>query len=339
MNDKITVIIPVYNTERTLERCVDSVIKQTFLNLEILLVDDGSTDRSGQICDEYLKKDSRIKVFHKKNGGAASARNLGIDCAKGEYISFVDSDDWLDLDLYEKLINEIDHADFLIYKLRKQKKYQEQMTTRTGDKSGECLISEENEKIFNELLFSSELGYQCNKLVKRKKIGNKRIPEIRISEDLCFNLSLLSKGDTIKYTNICGYNYFWREDSALHHANEKNVEDIERYEKCIWKYLEKINMNQGNKNYSFLVSNYIYDIIIRDIFQNKGLTELEKKKLLVRIMKNDNIWRKISIQKCPNKIFRLIAIFKKCKLYNMAYGVLFLIYSKLGRNNKEERLV
>ena len=101
----ISVIIPVYNVEQYLRQCIDSVINQTYKNLEIILVDDGSTDNSGKICDEYALKDKRIKTIHKKNGGVSSARNIGLDIAKGDYIGFVDSDDYIERDMYELLLN------------------------------------------------------------------------------------------------------------------------------------------------------------------------------------------------------------------------------------------
>ena len=101
----ISVIVPVYNVEYYLKQCLDSIVNQTYRNLEIILVDDGSTDRSGDICDEYAQIDARIKVIHKENGGLSSARNAGLDvCTSGgELIAFVDSDDWLELDMFEVL--------------------------------------------------------------------------------------------------------------------------------------------------------------------------------------------------------------------------------------------
>ena len=99
MDEKISVIVPVYNVEQYLERCVDSIINQTYKNLEIILVNDGSTDNSGQLCDELAKKDGRIRVIHKKNGGLSDARNVGVDEAKAELIGFIDSDDYIDEDM------------------------------------------------------------------------------------------------------------------------------------------------------------------------------------------------------------------------------------------------
>ncbi len=106
MEDKlISIIIPVYNVERYLRECIDSIIAQTYKNLEIILVDDGSSDKSGEICDEYSKKDSRIKVIHKKNGGLSDARNVALDITKGDYIGFIDSDDYIEKDMFQILYN------------------------------------------------------------------------------------------------------------------------------------------------------------------------------------------------------------------------------------------
>ena len=107
MDEKISVIVPVYNVEQYLERCVDSIINQTYKNLEILLVNDGSTDNSGQLCDELAKKDDRIRVIHKENGGLSDARNVGIDEAEAELIGFIDSDDYIDEDMYETLYRQL----------------------------------------------------------------------------------------------------------------------------------------------------------------------------------------------------------------------------------------
>lgn len=103
----ISVIIPIYNVEKYLKKCIDSIINQTYKNLEIILVDDGSPDNCGKICDEYAKKDQRIRVIHKKNGGLSDARNAGIDIAKGKYIAFVDSDDYVEKEYIEIMYKEL----------------------------------------------------------------------------------------------------------------------------------------------------------------------------------------------------------------------------------------
>lgn len=111
MDKKISVIVPVYKVKKYLPRCIESILEQTYANFELILVDDGSPDCSGQICDAYAQKDDRIRVIHKKNGGVSSARNAGIDVAKGEYISFIDSDDWVSNDYLEKLILPVQEHD------------------------------------------------------------------------------------------------------------------------------------------------------------------------------------------------------------------------------------
>lgn len=100
----ISVIVPVYNAEKYLDRCIQSILGQTYKDLELLLIDDGSTDSSGIICDKYAQQDTRIRVFHKENGGASTARNLGLDEAKGEWVAFVDSDDWIEAEMYEEML-------------------------------------------------------------------------------------------------------------------------------------------------------------------------------------------------------------------------------------------
>lgn len=102
----VTIIVPVYNVDKYLKRCIDSILCQTFCDWKLLLIDDGSTDKSASICDEYVKLDTRIKVVHKKNEGVSTARNLGIKLAKGKYITFIDSDDWIEKDFLEIIVSE-----------------------------------------------------------------------------------------------------------------------------------------------------------------------------------------------------------------------------------------
>ena len=126
MKDLISVIIPIYNVEKYLNKCIDSIINQTYKNLEIILVDDGSPDNCPQICDEYAKKDNRIKVIHKKNGGVSSARNVGLINSTGNYIGFIDPDDYIEPIMYEKLLKVLKESNTLVsmcgfYKIKDNK--------------------------------------------------------------------------------------------------------------------------------------------------------------------------------------------------------------------------
>ena len=108
---KLSIIIPVFNVEEYLPKCIESVVNQTYDNLEILLINDGSTDNSGVICDNFAHKDERVKVVHKENGGLSAARNLGLSLATGHYIAFLDSDDYIDSEMYETLVDALENAD------------------------------------------------------------------------------------------------------------------------------------------------------------------------------------------------------------------------------------
>lgn len=121
---KVSIIIPVYKAEKCLKRCIESVLNQTYKDWELLLIDDGSPDRSGDICDEYTKRDNRIRVFHKNNGGVSSARNLGLDNVNGEYVTFVDSDDLIDLNTLNVCISQIElfDLDLLQFSLTRNEK-------------------------------------------------------------------------------------------------------------------------------------------------------------------------------------------------------------------------
>lgn len=147
-NPKISVIVPVYNVEKYLRRCIDSILAQTFTDFELLLIDDGSKDNSGDICDGYAMKDERVRVFHKKNGGVSSARNLGLDNAKGEWVSFVDADDYLDNCYYNNFLSFHDISDivftgFIIIKGNKKKKIVSEKYCQYS-KNNEIIIIENN---------------------------------------------------------------------------------------------------------------------------------------------------------------------------------------------------
>ena len=181
----ISVIIPVYNVRMYLKKCIESIIHQTYGNLEILIVDDGSDDGSEAICDQYGEQDHRIKVFHKDNGGLASARNYGLQYAGGDYIGFVDSDDYIDAGMYEHLIDvmyeEVDLASCGLreeYVRRYRRRYLASNFTRGYQIMNNC-------EAMRELLLSRAFNFSvCNKLFKKRVFDNITFPEGRSSEDI-----------------------------------------------------------------------------------------------------------------------------------------------------------
>lgn len=207
----ISVIVPVFNVELYLERCIDSISAQTYKNLEIILIDDGSTDRSGEICDAYVKKDSRVRVCHKCNGGLSSARNIGLDMAEGEYIGFVDSDDYIAPDMYDSLYSfmseDVDLVSCGIVRIDKRGH-----KTVTGDARGPVYL--DNVESVRELLLRRYLAFSaCDKLMKKKIVGELRFPENRVCEDLPFSYNVVKRCKKIVNIGNCKYFYSYRSDS------------------------------------------------------------------------------------------------------------------------------
>ena len=202
MKNLISIIIPVYNVEQYLSRCVDSVINQTYKNLEIILVDDGSTDNSGKICDEYALKDNRIKVIHKKNGGVSSARNAGLDIAKGDYIGFVDSDDFIEHDMYEYLQNLIIEYDADISICSIEFIIKNKNIYKTLLKKDELLNTNEALKVFYTQL------YIYNKLFNKCIMADLLFDtSVKIGEDMLFCLEYLKRCNRIIYGKEVKYHY------------------------------------------------------------------------------------------------------------------------------------
>lgn len=222
--DIISVIVSIYNVQSYVEKSVHSICNQTYKNLEIILVDDGATDNSGKICDELATMDSRIKVIHKQNGGLSSARNEGIKIATGEYIAFVDGDDWIDEDMYEGMLRAMlkHDADIAIcnYKEISQKGIWDTSTD-------EIVVFEGRETL--KVFIEEDVRYQIqnaawNKLYKRSLMGDLRFPEGKLFEDIVYTTKLLARSERAVYTNRAYYNYiFDRSDSIM---NSKKVERL-----------------------------------------------------------------------------------------------------------------
>lgn len=231
-NDLISIIIPVYKVEKYLEKCIESVLKQTYTNLQIILVDDGSPDNCGKICDEYAKKDSRIEVIHKANGGLSDARNVGISKAKGRYIGFVDSDDYIKEDMYEILLNLIKKydADVSICNL---------YDVIDGN---ECIRNKENGireysriDILKEILLDKNIqSYAWNKLYKKELFDEIKYPIGKKYEDIGTTFYLFEKCNKIVVTSEPEYYYLKRADSLVNNVTESTILDyteiiIQRY--------------------------------------------------------------------------------------------------------------
>ncbi len=230
MSIYISVIIPIYNAEKYLPRCLDSIINQTYSNLEIILINDGSSDASGNICDSYAKEDSRVKVIHQSNAGVSAARNAGLDIATGDYISFVDPDDWIESNMYEVLVGTIQGKEIDILRFNAYRKGEiiNKLPFR-----GEYSNKELEEKILLPLIGAEKfggmfiLGVLWLHLYKREVIEDNHIrfnPQLRRCEDRLFTLSSVIHAKSILFVDEVLYHYEVYDNSL------SNRYDPERWE-------------------------------------------------------------------------------------------------------------
>lgn len=202
----VSIIIPVYNAEQFLHRCIDSILAQTYANFEVILVDDGAKDSSGVICDEYAAKDSRIKVIHIPNGGVSNARNTGLDAATGEYMIFVDSDDWIMPDHLEQLLP-IGEEDWVCGGIRFLK---HSVLDRTESSPAAIVCKEQWLSNFSEFWgkYANCSPCRCSYKTEIIRKHNLHFQEgISIGEDELFNLNYITHCNTLRYVTSCTYCY------------------------------------------------------------------------------------------------------------------------------------
>lgn len=221
----LSVIVPVYNIEDCLERCVNSIRSQTERNLEILLVDDGSTDGSGALCDRLAKEDRRIRVFHKENGGSSSARNLGIERARGEWLGFVDSDDWIDPEMYALLLQEAAGRGADIAQASRDEIDEDGNRRPDVCAPPEAVTFCPAEDFLRELLLHRGDCSFCTKLVRRSLFDGKRFPEGRLNEDFRLLVEMLSEGAGVCILPQQMYHVFYRLGS---NTRKKDPDDFSR---------------------------------------------------------------------------------------------------------------
>ena len=316
----ISVIVPVYKTEKYLRKCVDSIINQTYKNLEIILVDDGSPDNSGAICDKYAQKDERVKVIHKENGGVSDARNAGIKAAKGEYLGFVDSDDWIELDLYSDLASCIRlNADVIIYNLKYLDEAGRIVKASPYLPEGYLYINNKDMKMLRLLTENSLLGYVWNKLWKKELIQKEIFLDLMTREDICFMYKILDKINFIYCLNVYGYNYIQRNESLLHMGNVRNIETLGVVNKVISVGIERLSKKNNQILYNIIMQNLCIDIVIKDILRNRQISSNKKNKLLNNILNNREMIRRFKLRYCSNKLYAFVVCCLKLRKYKFLY--------------------
>lgn len=230
----ISVIIPIYNVEQYLSKCINSIINQTYKNIEIVLIDDGSSDNSPAICDEYKKLDSRVIVIHKKNAGLSSARNKGLDIVKGNYICFVDSDDYIEANMIEELKNNMEkfNSDISVCNFYDIKNSTKKVRL---DKDFEYeFVSIGKEKFINiQNEYSPLTYYAWNKLYKKEVFDSIKFPEGRLFEYTYIFCDVFNNAERISFTLKPLYNYVYRNNSLGNKFNVKHFDKIGSFDKKI----------------------------------------------------------------------------------------------------------
>lgn len=306
---KVSVIVPVYNTLNYLKRCVDSICGQTYENLEIILVDDGSTDGTGELCDKLAEQDFRIRVYHKENGGASSARNLGLRNAVGDYVGFVDSDDYIDADVYKLMVELAATKDYQVVQISRDERNED------GKKLPDVCIPPKNTRFCDSETFLKELLMHeadcsfCTKLIKRELFNKKEFPEGELNEDFKLLTELLTHIDGIAILPKQGYHVVCRSDSTTRKRSAGDfsrvfmdiVDNADRIQKLVddsypalYQYAIRFNLYQrldymlhvpivqmDRKNEFYVnVKKYLHRHIFSTIF-NPYLTSKNKRYLLL----------------------------------------------------------
>ena len=280
-NPLISVIIPVYKVEKYLDKCIDSVINQTYDNLEIILVDDGSPDNCPKMCDEYAKKDKRIKVIHKENGGLSDARNKGIDIATGEFITFIDSDDYVEKNYVEFLYNLAKENNAEISMGKQYVRYTNK-TLNTGTNNLYVLNSHDT---LEKTLYGEDFDVSAwAKLYKKDLFKEIRYPKGRLFEDSATTYKLIDKANKIVLKSVPIYNYMMRNDSITNETFNKKKFDLIKSTEEMCDYIEEKYKDLENGCKRRLM--YAYLSTLTQLVKCKKIEKEYKNRLMKYIKEN-----------------------------------------------------
>lgn len=323
---EISIIVPVYNVEKYLKKCVDSILNQTFKDFELILVDDGSPDSSGAICDQYAEKDSRVKVIHKKNGGLSDARNAGIEVAKGKYLGFIDSDDYIAEDMYELLHNNIvrENADLSICGIYDV--YKGETPKILPEFRKVCTKVETMKLILDANVISV---HAVNKLYKKELFDSIKYPVGIITEDAAIILEIVDQCEKIIIESTQKYFYFHRENSiSSANFSKKDLQTIGVWNKNERWILDNVPSLYAEVHTRVCWANFI---VLDKIMNSNAENKISETKEIVRylksnykfIMKNSIITR--------NRKISMVFLMVSLKLYK----VLSIIQNNLiNKKNK-----
>lgn len=268
----ISVIIPVYNVKKYLSECLDSVVNQTYKNLQIILVDDGSTDFSGKICDEYANNDNRIIVVHQKNAGAGAAKNTGLELIDGDYFSIIDSDDYIELDMYEKMVNSLEKYNADIVQCLFRNVYVNDSFDRKYKIKGNYPKVLTPKNFLKEYLYDWKYAIFANKVFKSSLLKDIRFPVGRKIDDEFFTYKLVCNAKKVVNIDNILYNYRMRKTSVM---NENDTDRLiyDRID-CFVERCDYIRKKYPSLDKKYLTK--LYDSLLYYKTQVNNTEKLEK---------------------------------------------------------------
>lgn len=311
-DELVSIIVPVYNVEKYLEKCVESLIQQTYKYIEIILVDDGSSDSSGKICDSLSKKDDRIISLHKKNGGLSDARNYGIKHAKGNYLVFVDSDDWIENDTIEESLRRIisDKSDIVVYGFSVD--YDNGNHKIKAPYKDEC-IDKKTALIYINSFQGIDVS-ACNKMFKKELFDDIEFPYRKLCEDYYVMYKIFDKCNRISTSTSPKYHYFQRTNSISRNSNV-NMDFLYAAEEEV-EYFKK---HHRDILYSAITGMVFANLVIYNMKQARKI-KFEKRKIQKEMRK----YKKYITQ---NKV---LSFSRKMQYFIFAYmGFVYDIYLKI----------
>lgn len=329
----LSVIVPVYKTEKYLKRCIDSILNQTYSNLEVILIDDGSPDHCPDICDQYARNDLRVKVVHKTNGGVASARNVGLDIATGDYFTFVDSDDYIDINMYQSMINIVKKYDCDIVMCDCIKEYNTHSEIYSHNiRSGYYNKKQLEVEYYSHLIIMENVDYpptisNCLCLFRKKNKYIRYFNGVRHSEDWLFGIQMMIQADSFYYMkNKCYYHYFMNDQSATHIFSVDKWNDYmiiynETLE-CFKKYNNKSFTSQINLMLLFFIYNAVGDIIRTDQLELDDKLKRIEDILTTRVVRQ--VFKKIRVNMLPIPFKQKVQTY----MYKYNFGIKYLCKRK-----------
>lgn len=327
---KVSIIVPIYNVDKYLDRCIESILNQTFNDFELILVNDGSKDKCKEIINFYFKKDDRIRIINKENGGVSSARNAGINIAEGDFIGFVDPDDYLELDAIEYIykLAVSNNSNIVAYRMNT---YKSDTLISNMPINENIEIYSRDKAIIKQLNDAYFLYSVCNKLFSKRMFDNTRFSEdIRYAEDALFNYEMLLKTDKIVISNLRKYNYVINDEGIVSNINHKRL-DILDAQKRIYEILR----DEYPKNSKEILKQYITSSIGILIDVSKENYCKENRKLIKMLRKKVNYDKNLlkNIKLDSKKISILFFMTKKFPSFVIIlYKLRFYFFNKWNCN-------